>query len=94
MAKKLKKGDRVRMSEALKKQMRTPIKFRYGTGSYSSKEHVREFGNCVGIVLGFTDYINEGDELDIRKIGPEVEVRWLPSKLCYAYDSKDLEVVT
>lgn len=48
--------------------------------------HVEEFGNCVGVVLGPVDY---GDT-----VGPEVDVRWQPSRLRYAYHPSDLEEVT
>lgn len=47
--------------------------------------HVEEFGECVGIVEGLVDY-------NTYK-GPEVNVRWLPSKLRYGYHPDDLIVV-
>lgn len=45
-------------------------------------EHVDEFGGCVGIVDGKPDPDWE-----------EVDVRWQPSGLRYAYHPDDLEVV-
>lgn len=48
-------------------------------------EHIDEFGDCVGIVEGLVDYGSFQ--------GPEVDVRWLPSKLRYGYNPDDLEVV-
>jgi hypothetical protein len=48
-----------------------------------SHEHVEEFGDCVGVVIGPVDY---GD----GAIYPEVDVRWQPSNLKYAYDAKYL----
>lgn len=50
-----------------------------------STEHVEEFGNCEGVVLGQTDYGTQQ--------GPEVDVRWEPSKLRYAYDPNDLVII-
>jgi hypothetical protein len=67
-------GTRVRMSKALKKEMRK-----------TSQAHIKEFGNCVGVVMGLMDY---GTQL-----GPEVDVRWLPSNLCYGYLPETLDVV-
>jgi len=79
----VKKGDTVRMSESLKDRMR----------ENGSTAHVHEFGLSVGVVQGFTDYNNRGEPLDVSRIGPEVDVRWEPSKLRYAYHPGDLEVV-
>jgi hypothetical protein len=50
-----------------------------------SHTHVREFGKCEGVVLGLTDFKTCQ--------GPEVDVRWFPSGLRYAYDPDDLEIV-
>ena len=50
-----------------------------------SAEHVAEFGDCVGIVQGLTDYGS--------RQGPEVDVRWQPSNLRYAYHPDELEPV-
>lgn len=68
-------GKKVRMTEKFKNLLKTS----------ESKEHVEEFGNCVGTVEGLVDY---GDCK-----GPEVDVRWEPSKLRYGYDPYDLEIV-
>jgi hypothetical protein len=77
----LRKGDKVRMTDEFKTRMRV-----------SSVGHIVEFGECVGIVQGFIDYHNDGDMLDHGKIGPEVDVRWQPSNLRYAYLPSDLEI--
>lgn len=50
-----------------------------------SGDHVDEFGDCIGIVEGLVDYG--------KQKGPEVDVRWHPSKLRYAYHPLDLEEV-
>lgn len=50
-----------------------------------SVEHVEEFGECVGLVEGYVDFQTQ--------LGPEVDVRWLPSKLRYAYHPDDLDIV-
>ena len=61
-----------------------------------SSEHVDEFGECVGIVIGLVDYNNVSKrhrDYDPTKIGPEVDVRWSPSDLRYAYHPHSLEIV-
>ena len=63
----------VRMSRELK----------LGLRRNGSEAHVREFGGCVGVVIGLSDYGN-------GHLGPEVDVRWLPSLLRYAYHPDDL----
>lgn len=55
-----------------------------------STAHVEEFGESLGIVIGLTDYNNEGEVRDERKVGPEVDVRWLPDYLRYAYAPEHL----
>lgn len=69
----MKPGTRVKMSEHLKKKLRT-----------YSPEHVVEFGKCEGLVECLTNYGSCE--------GPEVDVRWFPSKLRYAYHPADLEI--
>ena len=62
----------------------------------ASAAHVREFGNCVGIVVGKVDYNNcptTNPRWDPKKVGPEIDVRWLPSNLRYAYKPDDLVVL-
>jgi len=62
----------------------------------NSLGHLREFGNCVGVVLGPTDYNNvpkTDPTYDKAKVGPEVDVRWEPSNLRYAYDPALLKCV-
>lgn len=44
--------------------------------------HVEEFGACTGVVIGLTDYGSSS--------GPEVDVRWKPSNLRYAYHPDEL----
>ena len=95
-------GDRVRMSEQLKAKLRGECSPGRHVGDTSdlrescmvcSTEHVLEFGGCVGVVLGPTDYNNSkpGEPgYDFAKVGPEVDVRWLPSNLRYAYNPADL----
>ncbi len=51
----------------------------------NSHDHVAEFARCVGEVIGPTDYGNQ--------VGPELDVRWLPSKLKYAYPPEHLQVM-
>ena len=50
-----------------------------------SSEHVEEFGDCYGIVEGPVDWG--------ACQGPEVDVRWYPSRLRYAYHPDNLEEV-
>jgi len=103
---KLEIGDRVRMSEALKTQLRggcVPGKHQGDLLEDNDEScmkcslgHLKEFGNCEGLVLGLTDYNNckpGAESYDPRKVGPEVDVRWLPSRLRYAYDPALLELV-
>jgi hypothetical protein len=66
-------GTKVRMSAAFKRALQ----------ENGSREHVREFGECVGIVEGPVDYGTQR--------GPEVNVRWQPSNLRYGYHPDDLE---
>jgi hypothetical protein len=68
----MKKGTRVKMSEDLKAALR----------SNGCDDHVREFGNCIGIVEGPVDYGSSQ--------GPEVDVRWQPGSLRYAYHPDQL----
>jgi hypothetical protein len=60
----MKPGDLVRMSEKLKATLR----------QNDSIEHVKEFGECTGVVEG-PAFCN----------CPELNVRWKPSGLRYAY---------
>ncbi len=95
-------GTRVRMKESLKAKLRGPCAVRHqaevenGSCMYCSSGHLAEFGDCVGVVQGPVDYNNckPGEPgYDLAKIGPEVDVRWEPTNLRYAYASEDLEVV-
>lgn len=65
-------GSRIRMSEEFKLALR----------NNNCSEHVEEFGDCLGVVIGLTDYGTHQ--------GPEVDVRWQPSGLRYAYHPKFL----
>jgi len=84
LAEMFKKGDRVRMSAKGKERC-----------SRSSPQHVKEFGDCVGVVQGLTDFNNysNGNPPDPARIGPEFDVRWEPLHLLYSYDKDDLELV-
>ena len=75
----IKTGDKVKMSEDFKNVL---IK-------NGCKEHIDEFGNCIGIVEDLVNYNNDGEN-NPDKIGPEFNVRWLPSKLRYGYSPDDL----
>ena len=71
----MKAGTRVKMTE----ELRTRLLLN------DCDDHVDEFGDCIGIVEGPTDYGTSK--------GPELDVRWQPSNLRYAYDPKYLKVV-
>lgn len=71
----MKKGTIVRMSEEFKQRMLLG----------ESKEHIEEFGECIGVV--------EDKCYPDLDCAPEVNVRWEPSKLRYGYFPKDLKVV-
>lgn len=85
----MKPGTRVRMSEDLKTLLRGEcgkLGRHIEEPPYSddgcmacSSEHVEEFGDCIGIVIGLTFYMTNVS-------GPEVDVIWQPSNLRYAYD--------
>ena len=79
----LRVGDKVKMTENFKRKMYV-----------SSKEHILEFGHCIGVVCGFTDYHNKGDELSMSKIGPEVNIRWTThnGEFIYCYLPRNLEL--
>ena len=89
----IKIGDKVRMSEALKVKFIGPCAEKHqkwdAEGEFClacSREHIEEFGDCVGVVERATEYNNEPcDDF--------VDVRWEPSNLRYAYEIIDLEVV-
>lgn len=68
-------GTRVRMSESLKS----------GLIANGCAEHVAEFGDCVGVVIG---------PFDDGLAGPDVDVRWEPSGLRYGYQIELLEAET
>jgi len=70
-------GVRVKMSEHLKDVM-----IANGSG-----DHIKEFGENEGIVQGYAEQDSEGNHW------PEVDVRWQPDNLRYAYDPALLEVV-
>lgn len=67
-------GDKVRMTADYKRQLAA-------TGSH---EHVEEFGACVGVIVGPAD-LGEGPPA-----WPELDVRWQPSNLRYAYHPHNL----
>ena len=83
-----KPGDRVRMTKAHKAALWKKCRPGHHVGPYiegdecqqCSSGHVKEFGNCIGIV---EDLVQPGC--------PELNVRWLPSKLRYGYLPDSLE---
>ena len=82
----LKIGDRVKMTKEFKQKLIVN----------DSKDHVDEFGDCVGVVIGQTDYNNVSSnhrDYDVNKIGPEFDVRWSPTNLRYGYHPDNLEIV-
>lgn len=97
----LQPGDRVRMTEAYKARMREPCTTHVpgteatdGCWRCHPPTHLDELGDCVGIVLGPVDHDNvpsTDPTWNPRAVGPEVDVRWQPSNLRYAYDPTELE---
>lgn len=73
-------GTKVRMNDACHAAM-----------AKSSGAHLVEFWGCIGIVEGPVDYT--GPSCQIKQFGPEVDVRWQPSNLRYAYKPEHLEIV-
>jgi hypothetical protein len=60
-----------------------------------STAHIEEFGDCVGVVSGLTDYNNVPPghaDYESDKVGPELDVRWEPSGLRYAYALANLRL--
>jgi hypothetical protein len=68
----VKVGDRVRMTQKLKDAFI----------ANGCRSHVREFGNCVGVIVGRSD--------DCEPVS--WDVRWIPSKLRYGYLEEFLEL--
>lgn len=56
--------------------------FKHQLSFNGSCQHVEEFGKCIGVVIGPA---NLGG-----KPGPEVDVKWRPSNLRYAYHPDNL----
>ena len=77
----LKRGDLVRMSQAHKDALI----------ANHCRPHVREFGRCIGVVQGPMDYGPGEDGEPV--LGPEVDVRWKPSRLRYGYHPDQLVIV-
>jgi alkylated DNA repair dioxygenase AlkB len=75
-------GDCVRMTDIFKKKLASeaPSTEKGVGGGY---EHLKEFGDCVGVIQGpmFQD-----------PQAPELDVRWHPSNLRYGYDPSQLEL--
>jgi len=103
---KLRKGDQVKMSEALKTKLIGKCAEGKHVGPFEdgfagscegcSTAHVEEFGESEGTVQGPIDLNNckPGEPgYDEAKIGPEVDVRWKPHNLRYAYHPDDLELM-
>ena len=57
-----------------------------------SSGHADEFQGCIGLTEGLVNW-NKPGESDPTKFGPELEVRWIESKLRYAYAPEQLEIV-
>lgn len=72
----MKKGTIVKMSESCKTQLI----------NNNCKDHVDEFGECEGVVIGpmFPEVENCED----------VDVRWKPSNLKYGYSPDQLEIIS
>lgn len=97
----LKRGDKVKMSEQLKTNLRGNCTYEKHVGPFldldedeefkcigCSIAHLKEFGDCIGIVDKLIDYNNvppEHIDYDEDKIGPEMDVHWQPSNLRYGY---------
>lgn len=86
----MKPGTKVKMSEQLKSRLRGNCQHDPEKSeeeilfcAYCSLQHVEEFGECIGVVLGNADLG-----------GSEIDVRWEPSGLRYAYLPEDLEIVS
>lgn len=96
----MKPGTRVRLSEAIKVALMKRCTPTEHVGPFDpddandcwacSFDHVKEFGDCIGIVQGEVVW-NPG--ASVERSGPEVDVKWMPSGLCYAYHPDGLEVV-
>lgn len=78
----LKPGDRVQLTRRARTRMFwARIQYGNGTvGGWAFRKHVQEFRRCVGLIDS------------VERFG-QVDVRWQPSNLRYAYDVKDLERV-
>lgn len=82
----IKPGTRVKMSSELKRALRAShTRYAHLDEQNFDLTHTQEFGTCIGVVLGLTDYNNHIDEYDPKKIGPEVDVMWMPDGLVYSY---------
>ncbi len=92
----MKRGTQVRMSEELKREFRGncgeagrhmgPFDPDDASDCWGcSSAHVEEFGECIGIVDGLIDCGTSK--------GPEVDVKWQPSGLRYAYHPDKLDRV-
>ena len=63
---------------------------------HCSSDHIDEFENSIGIVVGQID-LNivppEHPDYDVGKLWPEWDVRWQPYNLKYGYLPEDLEII-
>jgi hypothetical protein len=94
------KGDKVRMTKAFKLELQRECATEGCKPDAEgvcerlcSTDHVKEFGECVGVVEGPLDYNNKGEPYVVEKVGPELNVRWQPSGLRYGYHPDQLERV-
>ncbi len=71
----MKKGTKVKMKDSFKQQCL----------KNESRDHILEFGECTGIVIGLTHPELPGID--------DVAIRWQPSNLRYNYSPDDLDIV-
>jgi len=87
-------GTKVRMTAAGKTMLQANsdrVQRYRDDADHETLSNVEEFGDCIGIIAGPTDYT--GSECQIKQLGPEVDVRWQPSNLRYAYLPEHLEII-
>ncbi len=71
----MKEGTKVKMKNSFKQKLL----------KNGSEDHILEFGDCTGIVIGLTHPELPGVD--------DVAVRWQPSGLRYNYSPSDLKIV-
>lgn len=78
----MKIGTCVRLTDAYKKKMLLGAAPSTEKGVGGPYEHIKEFGDCVGVIQGAT----------FSDPAPELDVRWHISNLRYSYSPGELEV--